>query len=136
MAREILFEGLSRDQILKLPKRQIEELLLTGEPIVFTAGTARVLGEFRQANNRLLIKLAQIEGGGEGVLPSLSILIEDYARSCSLDGVEWIVHAVHCAKPNLKLKRVLERRGFAVKDVDGTTAYYSYQPIGSTGARD
>jgi hypothetical protein len=127
MAREILFEGLTRDEILKLPAEQIEELLLTGEPVLFAAGTARILGEFQQKNNRLFVTLAQIEGGGEGVLPALSILIEDYARSRSLDGVEWIVHAVHCAKPNLKLKRVLERRGFTVKDIDGATAYY-YQP--------
>jgi hypothetical protein len=33
------------------------------------------------------------------------------AASRALLGVEWIVHAVSCAKPNLKLRRVLERRG-------------------------
>jgi hypothetical protein len=129
MAREILFEGFSSDEILRLPAEQIEKLVLTGEPIVFSAGTARILGEFRLRNNCLVVTLAQIEGGGEGVLPSLWRLIEDYAKSRSLIGVEWIVHAVSCAKPNPKLKRVLERRGFAIRDVEGTLAYFYYQQL-------
>jgi len=130
MSREILFEGLTHEAILKLPFQQIEELVLTGEPILFTAGTARILGEFRQFDDRLQVTLAQIEGGGEGVLPSLIVLVEKFARSRSLAAVEWIVHAVDCAKPNLKLKRVLERKGFVVKRVDGTTAYHYHQPLG------
>ena len=121
MAREILFEGFSRDEILRLPAEQIEKLVLTGEPIIFSAGTARILGEFRLRDNYLLVTLAQIEGGGEGVLPSLWLLIEDYARSRSLKAVEWIVHAVNCAKPNLKLKRVLERRGFVIREIEGAS---------------
>lgn len=71
----------------------------------------------------------KIEGGGEGVLPALTVLIEKFARTQSLTAVEWVVHAAHCAKPNLKLKRVLERKGFVVKEVDGTTAYYKDQKL-------
>ncbi|HEV8495199.1 MAG TPA: hypothetical protein VGR76_23160 [Candidatus Angelobacter sp.] len=129
MPREILFEGLTPEAILGRPAQEIEQLVLTGEPIIFTAGSARILGEFRRSSDRLNVTLAQIEGGGEGVLPALTILIEKFARSQSLTAVEWIVHAVHCAKPNLKLKRVLERKGFVVKEVDGTTAYYHYQKL-------
>jgi hypothetical protein len=129
MAREILFEGFSRDEILRLPDEQIEKLVLTGEPILFCAGTARILGEFRLQNSHLIVTLAQIEGGGEGVLPSLWGLIEDYAKAHSLEGVEWIVHAVSCARPNPKLKRVLERRGFAVRDVEGASAYFYCQAL-------
>jgi hypothetical protein len=131
MAREILFEGLTKDAILDLPSEQIEQLILTGEPVLFSAGTACILGEFQRRSNVLQVTLAQIEGGGEGVLPALSQLIERYARLHALEGVEWVVHAVHCAKPNLKLKRVLERRGFVIKDIQGTTAYYKYQPASS-----
>ncbi len=29
--------------------------------------------------------------------------------------IEWVVYAVHCASPNLKLRRVLERRGFELQ---------------------
>ncbi len=63
------------------------------------------------------------------MLPALTVLIEKFARTQSLSAVEWVVHAVHCAKPNLKLKRVLESKGFVVKEVDGTTAYYYYQEL-------
>jgi hypothetical protein len=129
MPREILFEGLTSEAILKLPPQQIEQLVLTGEPVIFAAGSARILGEFRRSNDRLNITLAQIEGGGEGVLPALTMLVEKFARSQALTAVEWVVHAVHCSKPNLKLKRVLERKGFVVKEVDGTTAYYLYQKL-------
>ena len=125
MPREILFEGLTPEAILKLPAQEIEQLVLTGEPLIFTAGSARILGEFRRFSDRLNVTLAQIEGGGEGVLPALTTLIEKFARSQSLMAVEWVVHAVYCARPNLKL----ERKGFVVKEVDGTTAYYHYQKL-------
>jgi hypothetical protein len=36
-----------------------------------------------------------------------------------LEGTEWIVHAVSCAKPNLKLRKVLDRRGFVVEEIEG-----------------
>lgn len=81
MPREILFEGLTSEAILKLPPQQIEQLVLTGEPVIFTAGSARILGEFRRSSDRLNVTLAQIEGGGEGVLPALTMLIEKFARS-------------------------------------------------------
>ena len=45
-------------------------------------------------------------------------------------GVEWIIHAVTCAKPKLKLRRVLERRGFVVKNVEGVgEACYLWEAI-------
>jgi hypothetical protein len=46
-------------------------------------------------------------------------LAKRYVTLRKLSGVEWIDHAVTCAKPNLKLRRVLERRGFVVKNVEG-----------------
>lgn len=50
---------------------------------------------------------------------SLASLAKRYARLNGLANIEWIVHAVYCAKPNLKLRRVLELRGFEVKQVEG-----------------
>jgi hypothetical protein len=35
-----------------------------------------------------------------------------------------IVHAVSCAHPNLKLRRVLKRRGFEVRTLDGDAQVY------------
>jgi hypothetical protein len=123
--REVLFEGLREEEILNLPKETVERLILLGEPIVFRIGSATLLGSFKVNYNRLVVELAQIEGGGEGVLVSLASLARRYAKLHALSGVEWVVHAVSCAKPNLKLRRVLERRGFVVKQVPGVgEAYY------------
>jgi hypothetical protein len=56
---------------------------------------------------------------------SLASLARRYAILHGLSRVEWIVHAVSCAKPNLKLRRVLERRGFAIKQIaEVGDAYY------------
>jgi hypothetical protein len=77
-----------------------------------------------------VIELAQIEGGGEGVLISVASLAKRYATLRKLSGIEWIVHAVSCAKPNLKLRRVLERRGFEVRHVEGFgEAYYLFETL-------
>jgi hypothetical protein len=123
--REVLFEGLRKKEILELPKETVEQLILLGEPIVFRVGSAMLLGSFSVNCNRLVVELAQIEGGGEGVLVSLASLARRYAKLNALSGVEWIVHAVSCAKPNLKLRRVLKRRGFVVKEVSGVgEAFY------------
>jgi hypothetical protein len=124
--KEILFDGFSEEEILGLPVEQIEGLVLTGQPMVFRAGSATVLGEFRREKESLVVELAQIEGGGEGVLVSLGSLVKRYARLHRIETVEWIVHAVTCAKPNLKLRRVLDRRGFTVRDVPGIGQAYYY----------
>jgi len=78
-----------------------------------------LLGSFTIASDRLVVELAQMEGGGEGVLISLASLAKRYMMLRKLSGVKWIIHAVTCAKPNLKLRRMLEHRGFVVKNVDG-----------------
>ena len=85
-----------------------------------------LLGSFKVNGDRLVVELAQIEGGGEGVLVSLASLTRRYATQHRLSAVEWIVHAVSCAKPNLKLRRVLERRGFVVRQVAGVGEAYHF----------
>ena len=122
--REIRFEGLTESEILSLSSSEVEELILLGDPLVFRAGSATILGNFKKLSSRLVVELAQIEGGGEGVLISLTSLVKRYAALNSLSEVEWTVHAVSCAKPNLKLRRVLDRRGFMVEKVPGVGEAY------------
>jgi len=44
--------------------------------------------------------------------------------------VEWIVHAAHCAKPDLTLRRVLERRGFVISKLPTVgEAYHKLEEI-------
>jgi hypothetical protein len=126
----VLLEGYTADEILSLPDALLDAIALSGEPTVFRFGTAEVLGSFQIDGTQLIVELAQIEGGGEGVLPALWVLTERYARQRGLSAVEWIVHAVNCAKPNPKLRRVLVRRGFQVQDVPWRgQAYYLLHPL-------
>ena len=120
----ILIEGFMPEEILQAPEEHIEGLVFCDEPLVFTVGTATILGEFRRSDDTLTLELAQIDGGGEGVLPTLWILAGRYAAQHGLSKVEWIVHAINCAKPNLKLRRLLNRMGFAVEDIPGIGEAY------------
>jgi hypothetical protein len=130
MRKEILIEGYTTEEILNLPHEEVEALVLTGQPLIFKVGSAQILGEFRVEGKRLVVELAQIDGGGEGVLPTLWLLVERYAKHQGLDEIEWIIHALNCAKPNPKLRPILERRGFVIRDVLGVgQAYYQLHPV-------
>ena len=98
--REILIEGLTVDEMLALPDEHVAALVAVG-PVVFRAGSAQILGQFRLRPDSLMIELAQIDGGGEGVLPALWRLAERYTRQRELDAVEWVVHAINCATQTL-----------------------------------
>jgi hypothetical protein len=117
--KPILIEGFTSEEILCLPPEQLKDFVFTGKPLVFKIGSAQILGEFVLRDNWLVIELAHIDGGGEGALPTIAAVAEKYARQNNLVAVEWIIHAVHCATPNPKLRRVLERRGFHIRDVPG-----------------
>ncbi len=71
MMKNIDIEGYTPAQILALLPAHLEQLALTGAPIIFRVGSAHILGEFAIEGERLVVELAQIEGGGEGVLPTL-----------------------------------------------------------------
>lgn len=50
--RELLYEGFSEQEILNLPQEELEDLILLGEPLVFRAGSATLLGSFKIAGDR------------------------------------------------------------------------------------
>ncbi|MCG8352526.1 MAG: hypothetical protein MI924_32575 [Chloroflexales bacterium] len=92
--RQVLIEGCTPDDILTLPDEYINTLVFTDEPLVVQAGCATILGEFRRGMDRVTLELAQIDGGGEGVLPTLWRLAARYAQTHRLGYVEWVVHAI------------------------------------------
>jgi hypothetical protein len=123
--KQVDIEGYTPEEILALPDDLMEAFVFCEEPFAFRAGSAEILGEFRLAKDRLIVELAHIDGGGEGVLVALWVLAERYAKKRNLNQVEWIVHALTCAKPNLKLRRLLETKGFEIKQIkNDTQAYY------------
>ncbi|MCE9638509.1 MAG: hypothetical protein K8T90_22640 [Planctomycetes bacterium] len=122
--REVAISGFTADEIVALSDADLAELVFCDEPVLFRIGSAEVLGEFRLTPDAVVLELATIDGGGEGVLTALSSLARRYAQSRGLPQVEWVVHAVNCAQPNLKLRRVLKRRGFVVEPVAGVPVYH------------
>jgi len=120
----LLIEGYTTDEILAMPNEELRAIVLSDEPLVFRAGSANLLGRFRVEGRALVMELAHVDGGGEGALPALAALARRYAAREGLASIDWRVHAVHCAKPNLKLRRVLERRGFEVGIVAGVGECY------------
>lgn len=128
--RSFTLDGLTPDEVLGLPDEALDTFVLSGEPLVFRAGTADVLGRFWVADDALVLELGHIDGGGEGVLPTIALLAARYARRRGLAALDWRVHALNCARPNLKLQRVIERRGFTVADVPGSgPCYHRMQPV-------
>jgi hypothetical protein len=120
----ITLDGFTPDEVLALPDDALDAFVFCGEPLVFRAGTADILGRFWVSGDALVLELGHIDGGGEGVLATLAMIAERYASRRSLAAIDWRVHALNCARPNLKLRRVLERRGFVVADVPGTGPCY------------
>jgi len=127
----ILIEGNTPEEILALSHAELDGIVLGDEPLVFRVGSTNMLGKFRVEDGALVMELAHIDGGGEGALPALAAsLARKYAMREGLDAVEWFVHAVHCGKPNLKLRRVLERRGFRVRNLVGVgECYFLRSPV-------
>ena len=127
--KAVLIEGYGKEEFLGLLKEQTG-LVFTNKPIVFKIGSAEVLGKFSVKENRLIIELAHIDGGGEGVLSTIAYVSKQYARHHNLVFIEWIIHATNCANPNAKLLRVLERRGFLIQNIFGFgLVYYLLEPL-------
>lgn len=105
-------EGLSLDALRALPAEDMDSLLAFGRPITFRMGTATILAEFNTFDSDLIVNLAHIDGGGEGVLVSLWKLVAAYAKDRGYSGIRWNVHALTCANPNPRLQKFLRGQGF------------------------
>jgi len=112
-------EGESLKEILTWPEHYFDELVLIDDPIVLNIGTAEVLGQFAVHDNVLVVELAQIDGGGEGVLPAISRIAKRVAKIKSIKTIDCIVHAINCAEPNIKLRAHLVKTGFEIRNVPG-----------------
>ncbi|MEM6826535.1 MAG: hypothetical protein AAF553_01175 [Pseudomonadota bacterium] len=105
-------EGLSIDELKALPAEDLDALVAFGRPITFRMGSATILVEFNVDRENLVVNLAHIDEGGEGVLVLLWKLIEGIARERGHRSIRWNVHALTCANPNPRLQRFLKSRGF------------------------
>ncbi len=134
LRKQVLIEGWTVDEILEIPDDQMDTFVFQDEPMLLRIGSGQILGQFRLTDTTLTLELAEVAGGGEGVLPTLWLLAERYAHKRRLTEIEWIVHSLHCAHPNLKLRRVMERKGFRVEEVTGIGL--AYHLVTSVSQRD
>lgn len=109
-------EGINLAELRAMPLEDVETLLAFGTPITFRMGSADILAEFNARGEVLQVNLAHIDDGGEGVLVRLWKLIERYARARGFAAIDWHIHALTCARPNLRLQRFLRLRGFTEHD--------------------
>ena len=131
--KRITIEGYTAEELLNLPEEQIDPFVLCNQPVAFRVGSAEILRQFKVNNDRMIVELAHIDSGGERVLPTIWMVAERYASKKQLKTVERIVHAVHCAKANLKLRRILELKGFKVNSIAGIEDAYWYVQKASQG---
>jgi len=122
-------DGLTVEEFEALTEEEMDGLVFRDGPVAFSVGSAEILGQFRKSQDRLEIELAHIEGGGEGALPLIWKLASGYASSRGFENVDWYVHAVNCANPNPKLRRVLLRKKFAIVEKDGVDVFYLNQKL-------
>lgn len=129
-ASSITIEGHTTDELLEMTNFDLGRLVSHGQLIELSVGSSIVRGRFRVINRNLVLELFRITGGGEGVLSTISRVATRYAIRESLNNVEWRVHAIKCANPNEKLRRVLVRRGFTIREVAGSgECYHLVTPV-------
>jgi hypothetical protein len=67
----VTIEGYSVEELFELTDEQFDAFVLRDEPFIFQVGSAKVLGRVTIQNDTLVLELAHIDGGGEGVLVTL-----------------------------------------------------------------
>jgi hypothetical protein len=115
----LLIEGFRPDELPAALGPELQRELLRGRPLVARAGTSDVLMSLELRDGVLRAELAHVDGGGEGILPALFSIIVRLGRLHDAREVEWLVFATNCARPNPRLRPVLERRGFVVREISG-----------------
>jgi len=131
---QLLIEGYSPSELPEALGPDLEAEVVNGRPLVARVGTAEVLISLALDGRLLRAELAHVDGGGEGVLPTLISVILRLARRRAATEIEWLVFATNCAQPNPRLRPVLVARGFVVREVpDRGFCYYRRDQVASTG---
>ncbi len=118
MGDGLLIEGYKTEQLREALGSDLESEILKGRPIVARTGSAEILIALAVEGATLRAELAHVDGGGEGVLLAIMGVILRIARRRQLK--EWLVFATNCARPNPRLRPIVEHRGFVVREIPPT----------------
>lgn len=108
----IRLEGVTLEELRALSPEDQDALVPFGRAVTFHLGSANILAEFVERDGGLVVNLAHIDGGGEGVLLALWKLILGWAKARHRPFVRWNVFAATCADPNPRLLEFLRTNGF------------------------
>jgi hypothetical protein len=129
---EILIEGFRPRDLPDALGPELEAEVMNGRPMVARIGTAEILISLSIKDTLFRAELAHADGGGEGVLLTLIAVILRLARRKNAQAIEWLVFATNCARPNPRLRHLLERRGFTVREVpERGFCYYRRDSLGT-----
>ena len=129
MRRTIEVEGFTPEELLALPADAISSFVFTDEPVTFRVGTCRDPWSLSYHRQPPCCGVSARRRRRRRVLVTIAALCTRYAHKRELAEIEWIVHAVHCARPNLALRRVPDNRGFQVRHISGIgPAYHRVDP--------
>jgi hypothetical protein len=78
--KQLLIEGYRPDELPEGLDPGLEAEIVNGRPLVARIGTAEVLISLALEGHLLRAELAHVDGGGEGVLPTLIPIILRFAR--------------------------------------------------------
>jgi hypothetical protein len=68
-------------------------------------------------------------------LPTLTRFIERFAARRRFEHIDWLVRATNCARPSEKLRRVLIRKGFEVRNLpEFGECYFKSSILGTSRA--
>ena len=135
--KQLLIEGFLPDELPESLGPALEAEVVNGRPLVARVGTAEILFSLVIDGDLLRAEFAHVDGGGEGVLSTLLAVVVRLARRRGATEIEWLVFATNCARPNPRLRPILEKCGFVVREVaDRGFCYYRRDQVArGDGAR-
>ena len=92
-------EEFSIDELLALPKGELDAFVFTGRPVVARVGSAEILIECKRRGEVLVVDLAHIDGGGEGALPTVVGFVERFAKNRDSHTIESKPETEACLGP-------------------------------------
>lgn len=121
---QVLLEGFSVDELLKLPDPDFAKLKFHNQPLAFKAGNNTIIALFTLSPEALILEVNHLDRGAEGSLPVISSLAARYAKRENLSFIDWRLPLLNCVAINPKLRQVLERREFRIRQNPAAGNYF------------
>jgi hypothetical protein len=113
---QVLLEGFSVEELLKLPDPDFAKLNFHNQPLAFKAGNNTIIAQFILTPDALALEVNHLDRGSEGSLSVIASLAARYALREKRAFIDWRLPLLNCVNVNPKLRLVLERREFKIRN--------------------